>query len=171
VDCPASCEHLKTARQHEQLLPIQAADVPNQDIRLADDFVRKHDELIAWLTSSLANAMEKERAVDFDAREALDAMIKTYRTLDSGLIYETKPANPFAASIQNSLQESLLNLRKSLAENTGMQTLRDSDILGSLVFLQRLEIQHNNGRRRGRAFFDFLRGFFPAEPAAQSVIA
>ena len=29
---------------------------------------------------------------------------------------------------------------------------------------ERLEIQHNNGRPRGRAFFDFLRTYFP-EPA------
>jgi len=171
VDCPSNCEHLLAARHHEQLLPVTAADVPNQDIRLAEDFVRKHDELIAWLTSALADAMEKERAVDFDAREALEAMIKTHRTLESGLIYETKPQNPYAAGVQARLQESLETLRKTLAERTGMQTLRDADILGSLVFLQRLEIQHNNGRRRGRAFYDFLRGFFPAESTAPSVIA
>ena len=41
----------------------------------------------------------------------------------------------------------------------------DADVLGTLVFLQRLEFQHSNGRRRGRAFFDFLRTYFPAQPA------
>jgi len=30
--------------------------------------------------------------------------------------------------------------------------------------LQRLEIDRNNGRKRGRAFVDFLRGQFPAAP-------
>ena len=43
--------------------------------------------------------------------------------------------------------------------------MRDADLLGVLVFLQRLELQHNNGRRRGRAFFDFLRATFPADRA------
>ncbi|HLW75615.1 MAG TPA: hypothetical protein VKS01_01500 [Bryobacteraceae bacterium] len=170
IDCPSDCEHLRAARRHEQLAPIQAADVPNRDIHLEETFVRKHDELIAWLTSALAAAMEKERAVDFDAREALEAMIKTYRTLESGLIYETKPPNPYAASIQQSLQESLGKLREHLREATGSSPVRDRDVLGALVFLQRLELQHNNGRRRGRAFYDFMRGFFPAE-SAQSVIA
>jgi hypothetical protein len=33
-------------------------------------------------------------------------------------------------------------------------------VLGLLVFLQRLEIDRNNGRRLGRAFLDFLREFF-----------
>jgi len=31
------------------------------------------------------------------------------------------------------------------------------------VFLQRLELDNNNGRKRGRAYLDFLRGFFPEE--------
>jgi hypothetical protein len=92
-------------------------------------------------------------------------MIKTYRTLESGLIYESKPQNPYAAAIQDAMKAAIEELRKSLTEEAGLQVsqgLRDSHLLGVLVFLQRLEIQHNNGRRKGRAFLDFLRGYFPA---------
>ena len=46
-----------------------------------------------------------------------------------------------------------------------MPVLRDADVLGVLVFLERLELQHNNGRRRGRAFLDFLRAYLPEPPA------
>ena len=42
-----------------------------------------------------------------------------------------------------------------------MHTVRDADVLGVLVFLQRLEMRYNNGRRRGRAFRDFLTGYLP----------
>ena len=112
--------------------------------------------------------MERERAVDFDARQALDALIRTYRTLESGLIYETKPENPYAARIQAALQGSIEELRKNLAQESGMHSLRDAELLGALVFLQRLEMQHNNGRRRGRAFFDFLRAYFPAQGEASA---
>jgi hypothetical protein len=121
--------------------------------------------VITFLTLALAGAMEKERAVDFDAREALDALIRTYRTLESGLIYETKPQNPYAAAIQQAMQESVAELRTELEKETGMHSLRDAEVLGTLVFLQRLELQHNNGRRRGRAFFDFLRSYFPNSAA------
>jgi hypothetical protein len=38
-----------------------------------------------------------------------------------------------------------------------MTRTREADVLGVLAFLQRMEIYHNNGRRRGRAFLDFLR--------------
>ena len=36
----------------------------------------------------------------------------------------------------------------------------DSEVLALLVFFQRLEINRNNGRKRGRAFIDFIRGRF-----------
>jgi hypothetical protein len=116
--------------------------------------------------------MEKEHAVDVDAHQALDALIRTYRTLESGLIYETKPQNVYAARLQEALQASIEELRKNLAQESGVHSLRDAELLGALVFLQRLEMQHNNGRRRGRAFFDFLRAYFPAqaEASAASVI-
>jgi hypothetical protein len=162
IDCPADCEHLQEARRHERPAPITADGLPNQDIRVSEQFLREHEEVVMWLAMEVARAMDKERAVDFDAREALETLIRTYRTLESGLIYETRPQNPYAAAIQSALQQSVEELRKHQAEEAGMQTLRDADVLGTLVFLQRLELQHSNGRRRGRAFFDFLRSYFPA---------
>jgi hypothetical protein len=161
VDCPLDCEFLQAARQHEQLVPL--TDIPNKDVRISEDFIRDHEQLVTVLTMALAQAMQKERAVDFDAQEALEALIRTYRTRESGLIYETRPQNPYAAAIQQSLVESIAELHKDIVKETGMHTLRDSEVLGTLVFLQRMELQHSNGRRRGRAFFDFLRSYFPAQ--------
>lgn len=169
IDCPLDCEHLQVARVREKPAPLSPSDVPNQDVRLTEEFLEKHEELIVWLALALQRAMEQERAVDLDSKEALDALIRTYRTLESGLIYETKPQNPFAASIQTVMRESVEEFRKLQAREAGMQTLRDTDVLGVLVFLQRMELQHDNGRRRGRAFFDFLRSSFPNPPAAASV--
>ena len=162
VDCPSSCEHLQAARKHEQPAAVDEQNFPNKDIRLTESFVRDHEHVVMWLTLALARAMEKERAVDSDAREALDALIRTYRTRESGLIYKTRPQNPYAAAIQDELRKSVEELHKRVAEEQGMQTLRDADVLGSLVFLQRLELSHSNGRRRGRAFLDFLKSYFPA---------
>jgi hypothetical protein len=167
IDCPSDCEHLQAARQHEEPAQIVSADLPNKDIRLTEDFVREHEYLVMWLALALTRSMEKEQTVDFDAREAIDALIRTYRTRESGLIYETRPQNPYAATIQGALQESVEELHKRIGEETGVHSLRDSDVMRTLVFLQRLELQHNNGRRRGRAFYDFLRTSFPA-PAADA---
>jgi hypothetical protein len=45
-----------------------------------------------------------------------------------------------------------------------MTKTRDTDVLAVLAFLQRLEIDRNNGRKRGRAFIDFLRTQFSVAP-------
>ena len=148
---------------HERPVEVSEADLPNQDIRLSEEFMQKQEHLVMWLAAALARAMAQERAVDQDAREGLEALIRTYRTLESGLIYETRPQNPYASAIQEALKQAVEELRKRMAETSGMQLLRDADVLGTLVFLQRLEIRHNNGRRRGRAFFDLLRSYFPAQ--------
>jgi len=168
VDCPSDCVYLREARLRDRPVAITEADLPNKDISLSEDFIRKQEHVVMWLGNALARVMQAGRSVDGDAREGLESLIKTYRTLEAGLIYETRPANPFAADIQEALKQAVEELRKRVTEASGMQTLRDADVLGSLVFLQRLELQHNNGRRRSRAFFDFLRAYFPApaEPAA-----
>ena len=149
---------------HERPAPLTEKDIPNLDIELKESFVQEHEHEVMALSLALARAMEQEKAVDLDAREAIGSLVSTYRTLQSGLIYETRPQNPYAAGIQERLTKAIEELRKTIAEEAGMETLRDKDVLATLVFLQRLEIQHNNGRRRGRAFFDFLRTYFP-EPA------
>jgi hypothetical protein len=170
VDCPLDCPHLQAARHFERPTPVNEADFPNhefpnKDIRLTEDFLKAQDGLVIWLSHSLARAIERAKAVDADAGEALAAMIQTYRTAQSGLIYESKPANPYAAAIQDEMNSSVDELRKRVAEETGgAQLVKDSDIMMVLVFLERLHIQHNNGRRKSRAFLDFLRGYFPTGP-------
>jgi hypothetical protein len=155
---------LRDARVHERPAPLTEKDIPNLDIELKENFIQEHEHEVMALSLATARAMAEEKAVDLDAREAIESLVKTYRTLQSGLIYETRPQNPYAAGIQERLTKAIEELRQSIAEEAGMQVLRDTDVLATLVFLQRLEIQHNNGRRRGRAFFDFLRTYFP-EPA------
>lgn len=171
VDCPLDCEYLREARTHDRPVALDEEHLPNKDIRVSEDFIRKQEHVVMWLGNALARVMEVRRSVDADAREGLESLIKTYRTLEAGLIYETRPPNPFAADIQEALKQAVEELRKRVAEASGMQTLRDGDVLGALVFLQRLELQHNNGRRRSRAFFDFLRTYFPAPAQPASVVA
>jgi hypothetical protein len=166
IDCPSACEYLQEARLRERP-PTPAEDaLPNRDIRISEDFLRENEPAVMWISDALARAMEREKAVDQDAREALDALIRTYRTRESGLIYETRPTNPYAAALQDALKNAVEKLRQQSTEASGMHTLRDADILGVLVFLERIEFQYSNGRRRGRAFYDFLNAHFPAAPAA-----
>ena len=169
VDCPLDCVYLHEAHQHEKIERTDPHNFPNQDIRVTEEFLRDHEPLLLFLARTLLDAaLTTSRAVDFDVRDALDALIRTYRTLQSGVYYETLPANPIAASICRLAQTGIEEFRKQEPERTGMTHTRDADILGLLVFLQRLELDNNNGRKRGRAYMDFLSGFFQEQPESAS---
>ena len=163
ISCPFDCPYLKEARQHDKLPPMDAAQIPNQDVRISEEFLRDHEPLLVYLGANLLEASLKAAgAVDSDVLEALESLIRTYRTLESGLYYESRPDNLIAAAIHQSMQEAVQRLRKEIAER-GETAVRDAEILGILAFLQRVGLGHNNGRPRGRAFLDYLRGYFKQE--------
>jgi hypothetical protein len=176
VDCPLDCVYLRDAHKHEKIEHIDPHDFPNQDIRVTEEFLREREPLLLFLARTLLDAaLDTSGATDFDVREALDALIRTYRTLESGVYYETRPANPIALNIGRLLQTGIEEFRKQETERGGLAQTRDADILGLLVFLQRLELDNNNRRKRSRAYLDFLRGFFPEQtnepvPASSSLI-
>lgn len=163
VNCPLDCAYLAEARLHEKLPELKPEEIPNRDVRVSEEFLREHEPLLIFLGAKLLEAsLGTAGAVDNDVREALDSLIRTYRTLQSGLYYETKPANLVAASIHQGIQEAVEALRKELTEK-GAPAVRDAEVLGTLVFLQRLELHYNNGRPRGRAFIGYLFAHFPHE--------
>jgi hypothetical protein len=159
VSCPFDCVYLREARTREKPPAIDPKQIPNLDIEVSDSFLHKNEALFAFLAvETLQACLATEGVVDYDVREALDAMVRTWRTRESGLYYETKPASLVAAAIQRHLEPKIEEFRRSAVERYGLTTIRDADILGMLAFLQRLEYQLNNGRKRGRAFLEFLLG-------------
>ena len=168
LDCPLDCMYLQEARKHERV-PEEAGDgqFPNQDIRVTESFINERQDLLIAIGGALARAaLETPGAVDSDAREALESLIRTYRTAQTGLVYETRPSNPIAGAIHERLQLAFQEYREAVAQESGMHPVRDADILGVLAFLQRVGIRDSNGRRRGRAFIDRLRGFLSPDKAA-----
>ena len=171
VHCPFECEYLQEARLHDKPAEIDPAEIPNRDVRITEKFVDDHQTLLAFLGNVVAGAaLDTPGAVDFDVREALEGLIRTYRTLESGVYYESVPANPLAANIYRTVQNAVTEYRNREQQELGMSRTRDNDVFGLLVFLQRVEYDRNNGRRLGRAFLDSLRAFYegPPEPAASS---
>lgn len=156
--CPFSCEYLREARKHEPLAELNWESLPNREVEISRQFLDQNALLGQFLGESLwLAASAQPEAVDLDLREALDALIRTYRTLQSGLVYETRPANRYAAAIASSVRERIVLLEQRLRDEAGVSPPRDSQILGMLIFFQRTELQVNNGRKRSRAFLDVLR--------------
>jgi hypothetical protein len=174
IDCPFDCPHLQESRLHEHTGLLDPDNFPYKEIRITDSFLRDHEDLLlACGRAVLTGALETPKATDRDIREALDALIQTYKTLDSGIYYETRPDSAYAREIMRRIQEQLRKFKESETQQTGFSRTRDSDIRAMLVFLYRMALDRDNGRSRGKAFLDFLRQHFEpreARAAAPSLI-
>jgi hypothetical protein len=165
IACPLDCEHLQDARRHDKPVPLDAASVPHPEIQVTERFVAENEELVIFLGQKLSRtAIDISGVADFDVRAALDALIRTFLTLQSGVYYETRPDNALANRIYSAVQESIAEYRRLEQERTGLPKTRDADVLGILVFFARLELDRNNGRPKGRAFIGLLSGFYAAPP-------
>jgi hypothetical protein len=170
VDCPLECEYLAEARRHEKPPASEPRELPNRDIQVSEKRLRDNEVLLGFMCGGLLKAaLETPGVVDFDVREALESLIRTHRTLQSGVYYESRPANPLAAAVYAGIQQAAEDCRKSEHEHLGITRTRDADVLAMLVFLQHFELDRNNGRKRGRAFIQTLGAFYadmmpPAAP-------
>ena len=128
----------------------------------------------APLVNAVVRAIHSNpETVDNDVRDALESLIRTYKTLQSGLLYETLPGSSVAADLYRHVQREVAEGRQKIASNTGT-SVRDADVLSALLLVQRTLYRYNNGRRRGRAFIDYLthqlRERVPANPLNPSLI-
>jgi len=164
--CPLDCPYLQEAHSREKPETIPAAQLPSPDIRITEQFLEQHMPLVDAIAAIIRDAaLAESGAVDTDIQEALDAITRTWRTLESGLYYETRPDNPIAAHIQTRVQEEIAILRKELASK-GVPAIPDATLLGILVFFHRMSVQYDNHRRYGRLFLgSFGRAPQVAEPA------
>ncbi len=174
LSCPLECEWLREAHQHEKSIAMPEGQMSNPDIAVTEEFLAAHEELLLFCIYSLVEAaLRTAGALDTDILFALEALIQTHRTMESGLVYETRAENSIAASIQRSFSASLADYQKVRAEREHLSGYRNSEILAILVFLHRIGRQNQNGRPRGRMFLDFLRQMVPppgVEERAPSII-
>jgi hypothetical protein len=169
LSCPLECEYLQEAHRREKPTPIDVEQLPDSDVAVTEEFLRDHEELLLFcMVSVVEAALRTSSATDADALEALDALIKTYRTTESGLLYETRPVNTIAAAVQRAFSTSLEDYQKLRAERENL-SYRNAELLGVLVFLRRLGQRNQNGRPRGRMYLDLLRQMTPATARDEGV--
>lgn len=162
LSCPLECEYLQEAHRHEKPVPVSENELSNPDIRVTEEFVASQEELLLFCIYSLLQAgVSTSGSIDTDVLQALEALIQTHRTRETGLVYETRPENAVAAAIQRAFTSSLDEYEKVRQEREPLRPVRNADILGILVFLRRIGQQNQNGRPRGRMFLDLLRQMTP----------
>src|SRR3954447_4697992 len=162
LSCPLSCQYLQEAHKREKPVEIAEGQISNPEIRVTEEFVRQHEELLLFSIYSLVEAaLRTPGANDSDVMAVLEAAIQTHRTAESGLVYETRPENTVALSVHRLFTASLADYQKERNEREKLPELRNSEILAILVFLHRIGQQNQNGKPRGRLFLDLLRQMTP----------
>ncbi len=175
LDCPSECPYLQQARQHEKPRDF-GGKLPDElfpAVELTQDFLQRHEPLIAGLIQTLLRVSHSDR--DLKDREivgALTVMARSYKTLvASGLVYQEASANPAQLAIMDVLQRSLEEFRQVEQQHLGYTALRDGDVLKALVFLIRLAHMHSSGRPRARGFLDYLQEQFPEPHSPAGLVA
>lgn len=175
VECPLDCVHLIEAHRHEKLAQPEPDKIPHTDVQVTEEFLARNSALADAVGGLLATAVaETPGAADPEIRDALEALVRTYRTRHSGLVYDTRPVHPAALALYERFLGRMEELLRRAEQAAGLPVARDADVLGVLVFWHRMAVVNDNGRRRGRYFSaKLLDRYTPAarRPASRVIMA
>jgi len=163
ISCPPDCSYLIAAHryedEHKRAMP---ADTPFFEERLPQDIFDSQQQLMSLLAFRIAKfASVESTATDPDALAAVAALAATYKTLQSGLLYEKIPEIPVQRDLYLALTKFLNEIKREAAEKGNSGAVQDSSVFHVAVFLYRMGTLRSNGRPRSRRFIEFLRSQFP----------
>ena len=163
ISCPPDCAYLVAAHryedEHKRVLP---EDTPLLDERIPEGILHTHQQLMAALAFQTAKfASNQPSTADPDVLASLEALAGTYKTLQSGLLYEKVPEIPVQRDLYLALSQFLNEIKQKAAESGNSAALKDAAIFHVIIFLYRMGLLRSNGRPRSRRFIEFLRGQFP----------
>lgn len=163
ISCPPGCAYLIAAYryedEHKRALP---ADTPFLDESVPQEVLHTHQQLMAALAFQTAKFTANESSTaDPDVLAALASLAATYKTLQSGLLYEQIPDIPVQRDLYLALSQFLNEVKQKAAETGHTAAFNDISIFQVIVFLYRMGLLRSNGRPRSRRFIEFLRGQFP----------
>lgn len=161
---------MQQAREHEKPRPAEEFDPASLflQVEISEQFTYEREHLLMGLSYALAKAARADRTLnDRDLIAALTAMCTSYeRLVNSGLHYEQPLPGRAQHAVAAQVEEMTKQYREAEQKQLGYSTLRDGDVLKSLVFLLRLGHGRTSGRLKSRAFIDFLYAQFPEKEHA-----
>ena len=167
ISCPGDCGYLRDGRPFERLAPVDPASVPNADVAIGEEFIAVNIQLLGFCGGKLYTLAQDPAVTDTDLLEALNTLAINYRAIWAGEPAETISANPLAASICGSFTEAFEDLRKKVDEELSEPGhISSHQAMKLVIFFERLAINNNNGRKRGRFFVDFLGTMFIEKASA-----
>lgn len=138
--CPESCLYLRDARQAAgarrtpKLLQYLAA---NDKVHLFDAFDR-FNAVIAMLERAIVKVQRYQfrDLTDEEVLAGVENAIKTYETLDRGIIYEHASESPRIRAVTRALLDEMERMKKTLQEQQRSDLIKTRDFLACLEFIR-----------------------------------
>ena len=156
ITCPADCVYLQTGREYEtERLARRSPSLARTPRLWEPAFLQRY----YGITLSIWNILSEQRGrmveiVDQDLQLALEGLLKTYRTLESGIYYDHAPASYSAKSIYEAVKAYLDKTHSSLDES--VPRLKVSEILDCLQLQKELFDAISLPRPKSRAYLDHI---------------
>jgi hypothetical protein len=167
IDCPAHCTYLQAAHRYEAQRKTPPEELAFPKVKVNQGFLEDRQPLLAGLALTIVGFAKDSAVRDGEALTALDALARSYQTLDSGLYYEQQAETPKAQGLATAMSEFLQKYSQEQQQRFG-GSLRPSEALQALVFLRRLGQLEGNERPLSRRYLEFLRRSLPAEAKTAS---
>lgn len=171
IDCPTSCSYLREGYQYAKVKsPLeQRARSMTIDRTFDRGFLIANEKFLMELSKVI---LESFRSVphlhDADVVGAMAALEKTFRTLDKGLYYDSKPDGSLEQFLYLKLKESIdLKIQNPDAQG---HRLKVSTAIDCLVFLQQFALIKGSGRPLSRGYLAHVEEVFlhaPQESASE----
>jgi len=160
IDCPSSCSHLVASRRYEEeRREVDWSKLPFPDIKISPTVFHDHVNLLDILAYSICDFAGLHREmVDSDVLIGLQTLGESYQTLTKGIYYEKPLDHRLQHELAAHLKSTIAAYKKEEAARSRMASLRDETLRDAFIFMAQVGGMHTNGRPKGRAYLDFLRG-------------
>lgn len=175
VDCPESCEYLISGRQREAEhagARFYRTDTPAEHAKRAR-VLTEFAPVISQLQTVIAMERKAVRDLkDSDLGEALDCVLKTLRTEDNGVIYESTSGNLRAESLRRQISGAIEACR--YPKNPQETRIQLKEAIECVEVLRSIVGSHIGAGPSSLSFVDFLIRHLPRDaevgPAPPSII-
>jgi hypothetical protein len=165
IDCPPSCSYLQEGYQYAmEKNPLdQRARSMTFDRTFDRGFLLENERFFRDLSMVIRESYKSAPQLhDSDVLGALAALEKTFRTLDKGLYYDTKPERGLEQFLYSRLKESIDH--KTQNPDVQGRRLKVSTVIDCLVFLQQFVQIKGSGRPLTRGYLTHLEEVFSHAP-------
>jgi hypothetical protein len=177
IDCPESCEYLKSGRQREmEDFASRLRRRSPESYERTQRFLAVHQDVLARLEYILARERLSDRNLtDKDVVEAIRVLLETYRTEDKGVLYEKTCEDLRVEALRRELRKTIEVLRnpdnkeKGIVDPTSAR-LQLSAAIDCLEFIQSLAKSYLEDRSSLSGYIDFLARLFPRQEKRGSIL-